>query len=130
MMPGVHRYLESFSPSRLTLTCSATDRVEFTPAVDLRLLHLDPSHERFTPKVTVLMESVRHHVEEEEQEMFPEVRKGMGRKALQELGAEMEKAKKTAPTKPHPKAPDEPPGNLVAGPTAAVIDRIAALVGR
>ena len=94
------------------------------------LLHLDPTHERFTPKVTVLMESVRHHVEEEEQDMFPEVRKGMGRKALAELGAEMEKAKKTAPIKPHPKAPDEPPGNLVAGPTAAVIDRIAALVGR
>jgi iron-sulfur cluster repair protein YtfE (RIC family) len=32
-------------------------------------------------KVTVLMENIRHHVEEEEQDWFPEVRKGMGRKA-------------------------------------------------
>ncbi|HYN33435.1 MAG TPA: hemerythrin domain-containing protein, partial [Ilumatobacteraceae bacterium] len=32
------------------------------------LADLDPSNERFTPKVTVLIENVRHHVEEEETE--------------------------------------------------------------
>jgi hemerythrin superfamily protein len=94
------------------------------------LLGLDPDHERFHPKVTVLMESVRHHVEEEEQEMFPQIREGMGRKALQELGAELEKQKRFAPTKPHPKAPDAPPANLVAGPVAKVIDLVSEKVGR
>jgi len=34
----------------------------------------------------------------------------------------MEKAKAFAPTRPHPRAPDEPPGNVVAG-AAAVVDR-------
>jgi hemerythrin superfamily protein len=72
---------------------------------------LEPSDERFHPKVTVLMESVRHHVEEEESEMFPEVRKAMGRKALTELGEVLEKAKASVPTSPRPKAPDTPPGN-------------------
>ncbi len=71
---------------------------------------MDPKHERFDAKVTVLMESVRHHVEEEEAEMFPLVREAMGRKALQELGAELVAAKSSAPTKPRPKAPDEPVG--------------------
>ncbi|MGS2642270.1 hemerythrin domain-containing protein [Streptosporangium sp. LJ11] len=64
------------------------------------LAKLDPKDERFDAKVTVLIENVRHHVEEEEQEWFPQVREAMGRKRLQELGEEMEKAKPTAPRDP------------------------------
>lgn len=83
---------------------------------------LPADHERFDAKVSVLMESVRHHVEEEETEMFPLVREAMGRKALRELGDVLVAAKPVAPTTPHPKAPDEPPGNLVTGPAAKVVD--------
>jgi hemerythrin superfamily protein len=64
------------------------------------LAKLDPSDETYDAKVTVLIENVRHHVEEEEQDWFPEVRKGMGRKALQELGELMTAAKADAPTDP------------------------------
>ena len=56
--------------------------------------------ERFTAKTTVLMENVRHHMDEEEQEWFPQVRAGLGRKVLQEIGAEMEKLRKKAPKRP------------------------------
>ena len=34
--------------------------------------------ERFTAKTTVLIENVTHHIEEEEQDWFPEVRAGPG----------------------------------------------------
>ncbi|MDQ2826479.1 MAG: hemerythrin domain-containing protein [Actinomycetota bacterium] len=91
---------------------------------------MKPDHERFKAKMTVLIESVRHHVEEEEQELFPDVRKALGRKELAEMGAVLEKAKKTAPTRPHPRAPDTPPGNLVAGPTARVVDKATAKVAK
>jgi iron-sulfur cluster repair protein YtfE (RIC family) len=84
---------------------------------------MSPDDERFDAKVTVLKENVEHHVEEEEQDWFPEVRKAMGRKALQELGTAMQKAKRTAPTRPHPRAPDTPPGNLVAGAVAGLADQ-------
>jgi hemerythrin superfamily protein len=68
------------------------------------LKDLPVDNERFDAKVTVLIESVRHHVEEEEQEMFPAVREAMGRKALTELGAVLEQAKAAAPTEPYPEA--------------------------
>ena len=70
---------------------------------------MDPEHERFVPKMTVLIESVRHHVEEEEGDMFPAVREGMTRRQLAELGDLLANAKEVAPTSPHPRAPDEPP---------------------
>jgi hemerythrin superfamily protein len=89
---------------------------------------MKPDHERFKAKMTVLIESVRHHVEEEEQELFPDVRKALGRKELAELGEALEKAKKTAPTRPHHRAPETPPGNLVAGSAAGVVDKAKAKV--
>ena len=62
--------------------------------------------EHFTAKMTVLIENVEHHMGEEEDEWFPKVRDGLGRKRLQEMGAEMLEMKKTAPRKPtQPSAP-------------------------
>src|SRR6476620_2430675 len=75
---------------------------------------LDPAAERFDAKVTVLIENVRHHVEEEEQEFFPKVRAELDRNALAELGRAMETAREMAPSHPHPRSPDTPPGNLAA----------------
>jgi hemerythrin superfamily protein len=66
----------------------------------MELVAMKPTAERFDAKTTVLIENVRHHIEEEEQEWFPKVREALGRKQLQELGAEMEKARKKAPRKP------------------------------
>jgi hemerythrin-like domain-containing protein len=61
------------------------------------LAGMDPSAERFEAKATVLMELVNHHIEEEEQDWFPKVRAGLGRKQLQELGSRMAGMKQTAP---------------------------------
>jgi hemerythrin superfamily protein len=84
---------------------------------------MTPEDERYDAKVEVLMESVRHHVEEEQGELFPKARRLLDKQMLAELGDRIDKAKKLAPTRPHPRAPDEPPGNLVAGTVAAVMDR-------
>jgi hemerythrin superfamily protein len=87
------------------------------------LEHLSPSDERFDAKMRVLMENVRHHVEEEEKDLFPKVNKMFDRPQLDELGDAMAQLKKTAPTHPHPRSPDEPPGNVVAGAGAALMDK-------
>jgi hemerythrin superfamily protein len=57
------------------------------------LSNLTDESEKFDPKLKVLMEDVRHHVEEEESEMFPKVEKQFDEAVLEELGAEMEKEK-------------------------------------
>jgi hemerythrin-like domain-containing protein len=64
------------------------------------LFAMKPTDERFTAKTTVLIENVEHHIEEEEKEWFPKVRSGLGRKQLQDLGAEMVKARRKAPKSP------------------------------
>ena len=66
----------------------------------MELVGMKPDAERFDAKTTVLIENVRHHIEEEEQDWFPKVRDGLGRKILQDIGAEMLKARKKAPRKP------------------------------
>jgi hypothetical protein len=70
-----------------------------------------------------MIENVRHHVKEEEQDLFPKVRARLSRSRLLEIGDELRAAKSRVPTRPHPYAPDEPPGNVLVGGAVAVIDR-------
>jgi hemerythrin superfamily protein len=71
----------------------------------VELYLMNPGDERFDAKTTVLIENVTHHIEEEEQEWFPKVREGLGRKQLQEIGARMIEMRATAPRRPsQPKA--------------------------
>lgn len=66
----------------------------------MELAGMKPDAERFTAKTTVLIENVTHHMDEEEQDWFPKVREGLGRKVLQDIGAEMLEAKQKAPRRP------------------------------
>jgi hypothetical protein len=43
---------------------------------------------------------VEHHMEEEEQDWFPQVRAGLGRNQLKEIGAEMIESRARAPRRP------------------------------
>jgi len=88
------------------------------------LVDMDPVHERFDAKITVLIENVRHHVEEEESDFFPKVRKQLGRNELADLGEALANAKKSAPTRPHPRMPDAGPSNVVTGAITGVVDRV------
>jgi len=61
---------------------------------------MEPYEERFDAKMSVLIENVQHHMDEEEHEWFPQVREALGRKALQEIGEELLRAKEDAPSGP------------------------------
>lgn len=55
------------------------------------LEEMDPDHERFPAKVSVVKEQVQHHIEEEESELFPQVRDGFDQERLIELGQRLQK---------------------------------------
>lgn len=88
----------------------------------VELEKMSPRDERFDAKMAVLMENIRHHVEEEEGELFPRLKRLLDRAELAVLGEAMEEAKKKAPTHPHPMAPDSPPGNVVSDALAKILD--------
>ena len=69
---------------------------------------MEPSDERYNAKVKVLMEMVKHHMEEEEGELFPKVAGVLDRKELNDLGAELDRARRVAPRRVDPMAPDTP----------------------
>jgi hemerythrin-like domain-containing protein len=68
-----------------------------------QIARITPDDESWDMKIKVLKEDVEHHVKEEEGEMFPDARKFLGEKRLNELGAELlarkQELKKNPPTK-------------------------------
>lgn len=105
----VHTYLENevMYPEVRTLLPELEDDIlesyeehHVADVLCAELAALSPDHERFTPKTTVLIENVRHHMQEEEQDWFPKVRAGLGRKQLQDLGERMAQLRPKAPRSP------------------------------
>jgi hemerythrin superfamily protein len=74
--------------------------------------------------VAKLIGDVRHHIEEEENELFPRLKGVIGEAEMTELGGKIESAKRSAPTRPHPSSPDTPPANKLLAPGAGMIDRL------
>ncbi len=78
---------------------------------------------QFDDLVAKLKLEVSEHVRDEEGRLFPLLAAACTPEALDELGDKVRTAKKTAPTRPHPSAPDTPPGNKLLGPGAGLVDR-------
>ncbi len=91
----------------------------------------NPDDPRFDDVLTQLITDIRGHVAEEETDLFPRLEAACSGPELAELGAKVQQAKKFAPTRPHPSAPDTPPLNKVMGPPVGLVDRVRdALSGR
>jgi len=92
------------------------------------IARMNPNDERFEAKMCVLIANVRRHVKEEERAIFAVARKKLDRAKLEALGSLLERAKKAAPTRPHPRMPDTPPGNFLTGMGEGLMDRALDLI--
>jgi len=54
-----------------------------------RLLATDPADESFKARVSATKELIEHHVQEEEEDLFPRVEKKLGDENLEQLGKQM-----------------------------------------
>lgn len=90
---------------------------------------MNPGDEGFQEALSRFRSSVLTHARNEEREVFPRLRQAFDADTLTSLGGALRTAKRVAPTRPHPAAPNTPPGNVVAGMAAGVVDR-ARDVGR
>lgn len=99
-------------------------------AVLAELERMPPSHERFRAKMTVVIENVRHHVEEEEGDggLFAVARKQLKQPQLEQMAERAEVLRSVGPTRPHPLSPDQPPLNVIIGLPVAVMDRAVTAV--
>ena len=62
---------------------------------------------------------LRDHVQDEEAEQFPGLRARVPRAELVAIAKKVEAAKKVAPTRPHPLAPNNPVFHMLSVPVSA-----------
>lgn len=90
---------------------------------------LDAGSTEHSAAMEALITVIRHHVGEEEGEVFPKLRNEVDDSTLDKLGTLVEQAKKVVPTHPHPLVPGTATAQLVAGPWAAMADKVRDVLG-
>ncbi|WP_030255086.1 hemerythrin domain-containing protein [Streptomyces violens] len=83
----------------------------------------DAEHPDFNHLVVKLRSEVTEHVRDEEGRLFPQLKDACPQEELDALGEKIRSAKKSAPTRPHPKSPTTPPANKLLAPGAGLVDR-------
>lgn len=90
---------------------------------------MTPEDRWFKPKMSVLAENVRHHIKEEEREIFPKLRSELTKTQLVDLGEALRQERKTAPTVPPPAAQARALLENVTDRAQAVLHSVTALAG-
>ena len=91
----------------------------------------DAADADFMNLVAELKKQLNHHVDDEESDQFPKLRKHVSAAALKDLGSKVEAAKTIAPTRPHPGSPNSELFHMTLGPGVGMVDRLRdALSGR
>jgi hemerythrin-like domain-containing protein len=89
-----------------------------------RLESADAAGTEFMVVCGELRTTLEDHVRDEENEQFPKLRGHVSDELLVELKGKVETAKKIAPTRPHPAAPNAELFHKTVGPGVGLVDRL------
>lgn len=89
---------------------------------------LEVSSPEFDETLRHLETVLADHVQDEESDQFPELRQRIPREELVEMAGKVETAKKLAPTRPHPGAPNNELFHKLAGPGVGLVDRLRDMI--
>ena len=85
---------------------------------------LEVTSTKFDETLRRLETVLADHVRDEESDQFPELRQRIPQEKLVEMAGKVETAKKLAPTRPHPGAPNSELFHKLAGPGVGFVDRL------
>lgn len=102
------------------------DKQEHAEIVQLmkQIEDVDPSAPAFMELIRQLETQLRRHASDEESQQFPQLRAHISGEKLVEIGQKVQKAKKLAPTRPHPSAPHSELFHKTVGPGVGMVDRL------
>jgi hemerythrin superfamily protein len=83
----------------------------------------EASDPRFDQLIQEMTDKLSHHAHDEENEQFPRLREHVPHEKLVELREKVDTAKKLAPTRPHPGAPNSEVFHKLVGPGVGLVDR-------
>lgn len=66
----------------------------------------------------------REHIRYEQEVVWPKLKAAVSADDLEQLGEKLEKAKKAAPTRPHPHTPSGSIAQMTMGTLASIVDRV------
>ncbi len=118
--PAVREHL----PNGDQLADTATGQEQEAKVVLNQLDKLNADQPEFERLLAVVIEAGREHISYEENSVWPALRSTLSAEQAAQLGDKIARAKKTAPTRPHPSTPPSPGVLKGAGPAVAAADRL------
>jgi hemerythrin-like domain-containing protein len=90
-----------------------------------------PGEAAYQEALQQFVQAAREHIAYEQDVVWPQFEAAVGREQLEKLGEKLERAKKIAPTRPHPDTPPNPLVLKTVGKGAAIVDHVRdAFTGR
>lgn len=89
-----------------------------------KIEHGSPGEEEYESALRDFCGAAREHIEYEQDHVWPRVTDAVPASDLEEAGGRLERARKRAPTRPHPHTPPQPGVLKTTGAMAAAVDKV------